>query len=73
MNNVGGSRGGSDEYVSVSQASEEFGLNKSMIRTAIKRGEVHSQNHPWGIRILRSDVARLKDERDRLDNQRRGL
>jgi hypothetical protein len=73
VDNSGGSHGSNDEYISVSQASEEFGLNKSMIRTAIKRGDVHTQNHPWGMRIMRGDVAKLKEQHDRLDKQRRGL
>lgn len=61
-----------EEYMSVADASKEFGLNKSMIRAAIQKGTVQTVSHPWGMRVLRSDVARLKEERARMEQARQG-
>ena len=60
------------DYISVSQASQEFDLNKSLIRTAIKRNEVHTMAHPWGMRVLRIDIVKLKAERERIERERMG-
>jgi hypothetical protein len=60
------------DYISIAQASTEFGLNKSMIRTALKRKQVRSMQHPWGIRVLRGDVAKLKMELARIEHERTG-
>jgi len=61
------------DYISITQAGTEFGLNNSIIRAAIRRGTVRSMPHPWGVRVLRSDVAKLKAEQARIEHERTGL
>ena len=67
-----GAKAEAGDYISVAQASAEFGLNKSLIRTAIRRGEVQSMPHPWGMRVLRSEIAKLKAEHERIEHERTG-
>lgn len=67
-----GAKAEAGDLISIAQASEEFGINKSLIRTAIKRGEVHSMQHPWGARVQRSEIAKLKAEHERIEHERTG-
>ncbi len=67
-----GAKAEASDYISIAQASAEFEMNKSLIRTAIKRGEVHSVQHPWGARVLRSEIAKLKVEHERIEHERTG-
>ena len=72
MDKKTGTNGEAGDFISIAQASEEFGVNKSLIRTAIKRGEVHGMQHPWGVRVPRSEIAKLKAEHERIEHERTG-
>ncbi len=52
-------------YLSVAEASREHGVPKHAIQRAVKRGEVRSIAHKWGIRVASEDVARLRVELDK--------
>jgi hypothetical protein len=60
------------DYISVSEASQEFNVNKSLIRAAVKRNAVRTMAHPWGLRVLRDDVGKLKVEQERIERERMG-
>lgn len=51
---------GAAEYMSVNQAAYEIGVDPGVIRRAMKAGKVKTKNHPWGTRVLLSDVEKLK-------------
>ncbi len=49
---------GSNEYLSVSDAASRVGIDVGVIRRAIKAGAISTKRHPWGLRVLLSDVTR---------------
>ncbi len=48
------------EYMSVNQAASALGVDAGVIRRAMKEGRVRTKSHPWGVRVLLSDVAQLR-------------
>ncbi len=48
------------EYMSVNQAASALGVDAGVIRRAMKEGRVRAKSHPWGVRVLLSDVAQLR-------------
>lgn len=48
------------EYMSVNQAAAALGVDAGVIRRAMKEGRVRVKSHPWGVRVLVSDVAKLR-------------
>ena len=49
------------DYMSISQAAAQLGLTQSAIRQGVRSGKVHSVTHKWGMRVLKSDVEKLKE------------
>ncbi len=49
------------DYLSISAASAELGITQSAIRQGIRTGKVRTAAHKWGTRVLRTDVAKLKE------------
>ncbi len=49
------------DYMSISQAAAQLGLTQSAIRQGVRSGKVQSVTHKWGMRVLKSDVEKLKE------------
>jgi hypothetical protein len=59
------------EYMSVNQAASALGIDAGVIRRAMKEGRVRTKSHPWGVRVLLSDVAQLRRASSSADRNQR--
>lgn len=59
------------EYMSVNQAASALGVDAGVIRRAMKEGRVRTKSHPWGVRVLLSDVAQLRRTPATVDRETR--
>ncbi len=74
-NDNGSIRGGATqsgaEYMSVNDAASALGVDAGVIRRAMKEGRVRTKSHPWGVRVLLSDVAQLRRASSSADHERK--